>query len=110
MKKLVYCVVGLLALAACDKKEPAKEALPFRISPVLTKVTSTSFETGDAIGVSIVRDAQYAYADNQKLTYNGSDEIVLQWRSTGWTSSGRLVFKKRSGGRKLQYWSGGGVG
>ena len=73
MKKLVYCVVGLLALAACDKKEPAKEALPFRISPVLTKVTSTSFETGDAIGVSIVRDAQYAYADNQKLTYNGSE-------------------------------------
>lgn len=73
MKKLVYCVAGLLALAACNKTEPAKEALPFRISPVLTKVTSTSFETGDAIGVSIVRDAQYAYADNQKLTYNGSE-------------------------------------
>ena len=73
MRKLVYCVAGLLALAACNKTEPAKEALPFRISPVLTKVTSTSFETGDAIGVSIVRDAQYAYADNQKLTYNGSE-------------------------------------
>lgn len=55
-------------------------------------------------GRSTISDKWY------NLTYNGSDEIVLQWRSTGWTSSGRLVFKKRSGGRKLQYWSGGGVG
>ena len=55
-------------------------------------------------GRSTISDKWY------NLTYNGSDEIVLQWRSTGWTSSGTLVFKKRSGGRKLQYWSGGGVG
>ena len=55
-------------------------------------------------GRSTISDKWY------NLTYNGSDEIVLQWRTTGWTSSGRLVFKKRSGGHKFQYWSGGGVG
>ncbi len=44
------------------------------------------------------------------LTYDGKDTITLYWRRTSWTSSGMLVFKRRSGGRKFQYWSGGAVG
>ena len=55
-------------------------------------------------GRSTISDKWYT------LTYNGKDEIILQWRTTGWTSSGKLVFKRRSGGRKFQNWSGGGVG
>ena len=48
-----------------------------------------------------------------ELEYDGRDTIILTWRSTSWTS-GRLVFKRRSGGRQLDYWTsgseGGGVG
>ncbi len=44
------------------------------------------------------------------LTYDGKDTIVLEWMQPTWAVSRRLVFKRRSGGRKLNYWSGGGVG
>ena len=47
--------------------------------------------------------------DWYEMTYDGKDTITLKWRNTSWTS-GTLVFKRRSGGHKFQYWSGGGVG
>jgi hypothetical protein len=44
------------------------------------------------------------------MTYNGKDTITLQWRSTAWTSSGKLVFKRRSGGRIMRAWDNGSGG
>ncbi|SFG63692.1 hypothetical protein [Oribacterium sp. WCC10] len=44
------------------------------------------------------------------MTYNGKDTITLYWRSTAWTSSGKLIFKRRSGGRLLNSWDSGSGG
>lgn len=46
------------------------------------------------------------------LEYNGKDTIVLQWRPTAWTSSGKLIFKRRSGGKLMSStgYGDGGVG
>ena len=73
MKKVMILAACLVALAACNKKEPAREPVAFRISPVLTKATATSFEQGDAIGVNMVRSGQFNYVSNHKLTYNGTE-------------------------------------
>lgn len=91
MKKVLYFSACLLAFFSCEKKsnvdpvEPAqKETLPVRISPVITKVTETTFETGDAIGVSIVRSNQEAYASNEKLVFDGSVfSGSLMWYAEG---------------------------
>jgi uncharacterized protein (TIGR02145 family) len=84
MKKAVILAAGLLVLAACGKKEePVVELFNVRISPVLTKVAETTFESGDAIGVNISRGAA-AYATNAKLTYDGSEfSGSLQWYAEG---------------------------
>ena len=84
MKKVVILAAGLLVLAACAKKEePVVEPFNVRISPVLTKVAETTFDTGDAIGVNISRGAT-AYATNAKLTYDGSEfSGSLQWYAEG---------------------------
>ena len=91
MKKVLYFSACLLAFFSCEKKsnvdpvEPAqKETLPVRISPVITKVTETTFETGDAIGVSIVRSNQETYASNEKLVFDGSVfSGSLMWYAEG---------------------------
>lgn len=82
MKKVLSALGLVLLLAACDKavpaqpgeKDPAPEGktLPLRITPVMTKVTDTSFEAGDAIGVTVTREAG-VYAANQKLSFAGSE-------------------------------------
>lgn len=84
MKKAVILAAGLLVLAACGKKEePVVELFNVRISPVLTKVAETTFESGDAIGVNISRGAA-AYATNAKLTYDGAEfSGDLQWYAEG---------------------------
>ena len=43
------------------------------------------------------------------MSYNGKDTITLQWRSTAWTSSGKLEFKRRSGGTLAGYYGGTGA-
>lgn len=84
MKKAVILAASLLVLAACGKKEePVVELFNVRISPVLTKVAETTFESGDAIGVNISRGAA-AYATNAKLTYDGAEfSGDLQWYAEG---------------------------
>ena len=85
MKKVLIFVAFAAALAACQKNQvptwtnpdetvvtPDGQVYDVRILPVMTKVTDTAFENGDAIGVSINRTAG-AYATNEKLTYNGSE-------------------------------------
>ena len=72
MKKVVILAAGLLVLAACGKKEePVVELFNVRISPVLTKVAETTFESGDAIGVNISRGAA-AYATNAEDSYTAA--------------------------------------
>ena len=79
MKKILILGTCLLAVLSCEKKgttpEPTPEkttVYPVRFSPVMTKVTDTKFEKGDAIGVTMVRSEGVTYADNLKMVYDGS--------------------------------------
>ena len=92
MKKILFIgATALLTMAACQKGnmapvnqgETEKGALDVRISPVMTKVTQTAFETGDAIGLTITRSAG-AYATNEKMTFDGSVfSGSLKWYAEG---------------------------
>ena len=70
MKKVLIFLAFAAALAACEKNQvptwtnpdqqavtPDGQTYDVRILPVMTKVTDTAFENGDAIGVSIARTA-----------------------------------------------------
>ena len=79
MKQIVILGACLLALVACEKRGTTPEPTPgksekqlVRISPVMTKVTESAFEAGDAIGVTMVRSNTDIYADNVKMVYDGS--------------------------------------
>ena len=73
--KLILAGAALLALAACNKNTnngPVDfSQVGVRVEPVITRATETDFESGDAIGLTIVRAAG-TYAENEKLTYGGS--------------------------------------
>ena len=77
MKRFAYLAGALLAVVACNKT-PKTEPQPVdfsqyavRLEPVITRATETNFETGDAIGLSILRAAG-DYATNAKLAYDGA--------------------------------------
>ena len=79
----------ILALAACNKNpktgpQPVDfSQYPLRLEPVITRVTETNFENGDAIGLSVLR-AGGDYAVNEKLTYDGSAFTGgLKWYDDG---------------------------
>ena len=79
----------LLTLAACNKNpktgpQPVDfSQYPLRVEPVITRVTETNFENGDAIGLSVVR-AGGDYAANEKLTYDGTSfSGDLKWYDDG---------------------------
>ena len=77
MKKNQLIILAALALAVgCQSKvdpvQPEAEKLPVRIIPVMTKVTETNFEAGDAIGVTITRTAGVV-ASNARMTYDGNE-------------------------------------
>ena len=84
MKKVLFFLACAAALAACNKNVPAwnnqdqsapdGQAYDVRILPVMTKVTDTAFEDGDAIGVSITREAG-AYATNEKMPSRGTNAV-----------------------------------
>ena len=91
MKKVLIPILCIAALAACNKTVPATpdqpatgaETFSVRILPVMTKVTDTAFENGDAIGVTITRESG-AHATNEKLTYNGTEfSGSLMWYAEG---------------------------
>lgn len=83
-KTFILMAAGLLALAACNKTDnPSKETPAIRITPVLTKAGETSFDSGDAIGVTITRTSG-VYAANQKMVYSGSEfSSDLYWYAEG---------------------------
>jgi uncharacterized protein (TIGR02145 family) len=91
MKKVVILATCLLAVAACQKYSPIQpdggkedtSAYDVRITPVFTKATETSFEEGDAIGVSISRTTG-TFATNEKLVYqSGAFSGSLKWYAEG---------------------------
>ena len=92
MKRALFLSACLLAVFACEKNtentqptpgNEAAEAFDVRIAPVMTKVTQTAFEQGDAIGLTITRSSG-AYATNQKMTYDGSVfSGSLKWYAEG---------------------------
>ncbi len=91
MKKVLIPILCIAAIAACNKTVPATpdqpatgaETFSVRILPVMTKVTDTAFENGDAIGVTITRESG-AHATNEKLTYNGTEfSGSLMWYAEG---------------------------
>ncbi len=76
-KALILAGAAVLALVACNKN-PETDQTPvnfsqykIRVEPVITRVTETNFENGDAIGVSIVRKAG-DFASNAQFTYDGT--------------------------------------
>ena len=74
---MILAGAALVALVACNKT-PNTDPQPvdfsqykLRVEPVITRVTETNFENGDAIGLAVVR-ANGTYAANEKLTYDGT--------------------------------------
>ena len=74
---MIFAGLAVLALAACKKNvEPGKDPVDFsqyklRVEPVITRVTVTNFEAGDAIGLSIAL-AGGDYASNVQMKYDGT--------------------------------------
>ena len=83
MKKVLVSLAFVAALAACARTEvptwtnpdpqvnPDGSAFDVKVTPVITKVTETKFESGDAIGLTITREAGI-WADNQQLVFDGT--------------------------------------
>lgn len=88
-KMMILAGAALLALVACNKT-PNTEPQPvdfsqykLKVEPVITRVTETNFENGDAIGLAVVRTGG-VYAANEKLTYDGSAfSGSLNWYDNG---------------------------
>ena len=77
MKKIVFLAgTALLALVACNKTQEPGGPVDFSqyklsVEPVITRATETNFETGDQIGLSVIR-ATGEYASNAPLSYDGT--------------------------------------
>ena len=88
-RMMILAGAALLALVACNKT-PKDEPQPvdfsqykLRVEPVITRVTETNFENGDAIGLSVVRTSG-DYATNEKFTYDGTAFAGdLNWYDNG---------------------------
>ena len=88
-KALIFAGLAILALAACQKTpEPGNEPVDFsqyklRVEPVITRVTETNFENGDAIGLSVVL-AGGDHATNVQMKYDGTAfSGDLNWYENG---------------------------
>ena len=94
MKKAFWmAAAALLALAACNKNsKPDTPPVDFsqyklRVEPVITRVTETNFESGDAIGLSVANPSG-DYAANVKLAYDGTAfSGDLNWYEEGEVTS-----------------------
>ena len=82
----LFIFAAALALLSCNKpasQEPAEGAV-IRLEPIISKATSTNFEDGDRVGLSIVRSDGTVHADNACLSY--SEKVfssALKWYADG---------------------------
>ena len=89
MKRHLFLAVAFIALTACNKT-PKTDPQPvdfsqfgIRVEPVITRVTETNFESGDQIGLSVVR-ATGDYATNVSMSYDGTAfSGDLKWYEEG---------------------------
>ena len=106
-RMLMIAGAALLALVACNKT-PKTEPQPvdfsqyqLRVEPVLTRVTETNFENGDAIGLSVVR-AGGDHATNVQLTYDGTAfSGSLNWYDDGEEESTLKAYYPYTAGEAL---------
>ena len=92
-KMLLLAGAALLALAACNKTpENGNGPVDFsqyklRLEPVITRATETNFESGDQVGLTVVRAAG-DYAVNVPLTHDGTTfSGDLNWYEDGTEAS-----------------------
>ena len=87
-KRILWVGAAVLALAACKKTPDPVGPVDFSqyklsVEPVITRVTETNFETGDQIGLSVLR-ATGEYASNAPLSYDGTAvSSDLNWYQDG---------------------------
>lgn len=87
MKKnfiLMLAVAAATMTVSCNKNLPqGGDVAKIAIEPVITRATETDFETGDKIGLTIIRSGQ-TYAQNQCMSYDGSQFTSdLFWYTEG---------------------------
>lgn len=87
MKKMWIMLAAAMAFTACSKEDApsAGDERLLAIAPTIanpsitpqmtsTRVTDTDFELNDAVGLTVTMTAdQSKYAENRKLTYNGTE-------------------------------------
>lgn len=73
MKKLFTLLLAAGALTACQQPDGTEMPTASRVTidPVITRATEVNFETGDQIGLTILRGSS-VYAENSLLTYTGT--------------------------------------
>ena len=106
-KAMILAGAALLALVACKKTPgPGNEPVdfsqyPLRVEPVITRVTETNFENGDAIGLSVVC-ATADHATNVQLTYDGTAfSGDLNWYEDGEATSTLKAYYPYKAGEAL---------
>ena len=73
MKKSLTFIFAAALLVSCQQEEnetttPSDSRIT--ISPVITRATEVNFETGDKIGVTIIQNDDFVYAENKLMTFN----------------------------------------
>ena len=73
MKKSLTFIFAAALLVSCQQEEnetttPSDSRIT--ISPVITRATEVNFETGDKIGVTIIQNGDFVYAENKQMTFN----------------------------------------
>ena len=73
MKKSLTFIFAAALLVSCQQEEhetPTPSDSRITISPVITRATEVNFETGDKIGVTIIQNGDFVYAENKLMTFN----------------------------------------
>ncbi len=87
---ILLSLAALAALAACNRNpvpgpDSAQDFSKYnvKVEPVITRATETDFENGDAIGLTLSREAG-VYAENEKLSFDGASfSGSLKWYNEG---------------------------
>lgn len=97
MKRYFAFAAALLTFAACQKA--GTEAIThagntLKVDPVITRATEVNFETGDKIGLTVVKNNDTEnYATNAELTLSdGSFSGSINWYADAYTRSGLYAY------------------